>query len=95
MDPLQKIFGGGKFDAFVLKMNPGGTALTYATYLGGGGNEGGYGIAVDGSGNAYVTGYTDSPDFPKRKPLRNSSRRDSRGFRDAFVTKIADRGASR
>lgn len=93
VDPLQKTFGGGKFDAFVLKMNPGGTALTYSTYLGGSGTEGGYGIAVDGSGNAYVTGYTESPDFPIRRPLRNSPK--ASPGRDAFVTKIADRGVSR
>ena len=48
--------------AFVAKVNANGTALLYSTYLGGRGP--GNGIAVDGSGNAYVTGYTNSSDFP-------------------------------
>jgi hypothetical protein len=95
VDPLQKNFGGGKYDAFVLKLNPSGSAPVYSTYLGGSGDEGGYGIAVDSAGNAYVTGYTDSPDFPTRKPLRNGAPKDSGGYRDAFITKISDKGASR
>ncbi len=59
---------GGFTDAFVTKLNAAGSALVYSTYLGGsgGGDYGdtGNGIAVDSSGNAYVTGYTDSTDFP-------------------------------
>ena len=51
-------------DAFVTKLNPTGTALVYSTYLGGTDSDIGYGIAVDTDGNAYVTGETDSIDFP-------------------------------
>ncbi|MCB1795750.1 MAG: SBBP repeat-containing protein, partial [Candidatus Competibacteraceae bacterium] len=47
---------GGSWDAFVAKLNANGTALVYATYLGGSGDDGGKGIAVDGAGHAYVTG---------------------------------------
>jgi uncharacterized protein (TIGR03437 family) len=50
--------------AFVAKLNPGATKLAYATYLGGSVSDQAYGIAVDGSGNAYVAGETTSPDFP-------------------------------
>jgi hypothetical protein len=50
-------------DVFVTKLNAAGTALVYSTYIGGSGSEGGRGIAVDGSGNAYVTGLTTSPDY--------------------------------
>ena len=64
---FQTNFGGGtQFggDAFVAKIDPTGTNLVYLTYLGGSGLDGAVGIAVDGTGSAYVTGYTDSTNFP-------------------------------
>src|SRR2546426_11221415 len=61
---FQTSFGGGFSDAFVVKLNPLGT-IVYSSYLGGsGGDEFGRAIAVDGSGNAYVVGKTNSTDFP-------------------------------
>jgi hypothetical protein len=63
----QTIYGGGSEDAFVTKLNSTGSGLVYSTYLGGGGgfgNDEGRGIAVDPAGNAYVTGNTNSPNFP-------------------------------
>ena len=55
----------GNGDAFVTKLNPAGSApLVYSTYLGGSGFDYGNGIAVDAAGNAYVTGYTGSTNFP-------------------------------
>jgi uncharacterized protein (TIGR03437 family) len=51
-------------DAFVAHLNATGTALLYSTYLGGGANDLGYALTVDSSGIIYVTGETDSPDFP-------------------------------
>src|SRR5262249_17913657 len=54
--------GGGQ-DAFVAKLNAAGTALVYSTYLGGSGSDLAYGIALDSSGNVYVTGNTQSSDF--------------------------------
>ena len=54
----------GYDDAFVVKLNTAGTALLYATFLDGSNNANGNDIAVDGAGQAYITGYTDSPDFP-------------------------------
>jgi len=51
-------------DAFVAKLDPNGANLLYGSYLGGSGDDGAYGIAVDSSGNAYVTGATVSPNFP-------------------------------
>ena len=56
-------YNGGR-DAFVARVNPSGTALVYAGFLGGSGWDEGHGIAVDSSGNAYVTGETESSDFP-------------------------------
>ena len=51
-------------DAFVAKLNPAFTELIYLSYLGGSANDAGTAIAVDSLGNAYVTGFTDSTDFP-------------------------------
>lgn len=50
--------------AFVVKLNPTGSALVYSTYLGGSSLDAGFGITVDTSGSAYVIGYTYSSDFP-------------------------------
>src|SRR5207302_2790391 len=55
-------YGGGD-DVFVTKLNAMGTALVYSTYLGGSGNDDALGIALDGSGNTYVTGSTSSSNF--------------------------------
>lgn len=93
-NPLQKAFGGGDFDAFVVMLDASLSKLRYSTYLGGSGNDGGYAVAVDNKGNAYVTGFASSPDFPLQNPLRNSIQRPSRGVRHAFVTKIAAEVAS-
>jgi hypothetical protein len=79
---------GGDYDAFVSKINSAGTAVIYSSYLGGtGGNEYGQGITVDASGNAYVTGGTDSANFPG---IGGSSIQSSYGggTRDAFLIKI-------
>ena len=68
MNPIQGALAGGYGNAFVTKINAAGNALVYSTYLGGSGGDYGNGIAVDGSGNAYVTGYTVSTDFPTQEP---------------------------
>ena len=85
--PLQPATGGG-FDAFVTKLNAAGSALVYSTYLGGSSVEGGFGIAVDGSGNAYVTGSTSSADFPTASPIQPTIGGVIGGDIDAFVTKL-------
>jgi hypothetical protein len=63
VDALQSSLNGVR-DAFEAKLNAAGTALIYSTYLGGCDLEYGYGIAVDATGDAYVTGRTFSPSFP-------------------------------
>ncbi|MGH9769874.1 MAG: SBBP repeat-containing protein, partial [Blastocatellia bacterium] len=60
----QPIYDLGHADAFVAKLNAAGSAFVYATYLGGKDNDKAAGLALDAAGNAYVTGSTDSPDFP-------------------------------
>jgi photosystem II stability/assembly factor-like uncharacterized protein len=69
---FQTDFGGGLFggDAFVTKINPKGTALVYSTFLGGTEADIGYGIALDSAGNAYVTGATQSSNYPTAGPLQ-------------------------
>jgi len=84
--PLQAANGGGTYDAFVSKLNAAGSALTYSTYLGGSNSDSGRDIAVDGSGNAYVTGRTESPNFPTAGPLQAAKA----GYADAFVAKIGE-----
>jgi len=87
-NPLQATLGGSS-DAFVAKLNPAGSALVYSTYLGGSGQEFGQGIAVDGSGNVYITGLTHSLDFPMANPLQATFGGAVGGGRDAFVAKIS------
>jgi len=75
---------GGSYDAFVAKMNPLGSGLLYSTYLGGSGDEEGEAIAVDAIGNAYITGYTSSTNFPTVNPIQAANA----GGLDVFVTKM-------
>jgi len=86
---FQSTIRGGTWDAAVVKLNATGTAAVYATFLGGTGNEQSTAIAVDGAGNAYVTGYTTSSDFP----TLNAYQPALRGTQDAFVTKFSSTGA--
>lgn len=88
--PFQAVNAGGGGDTFVTKLNAAGNALVYSTYLGGSSAEYGIGIAVDGSGNAYVTGATLSGDFPTVNPFQAAH---SPGSFDAFVTKLSAAGA--
>jgi hypothetical protein len=90
--PIQSRFGGGSQDAFVAKLNAAGSALVYSTYLGGSGNDYALGIAVDAAGNAYVTGFTNSPDLPLAgNPLQS---RYAGGVQDAFVAKLNATGSA-
>jgi len=81
----------GSSDAFVTKLNAAGSALVYSTYLGGSDSDSGVGIAVDASGNAYVTGGTTSPDFPT---TAGSFQGAYGGNSDAFVTKLNPTGSA-
>jgi hypothetical protein len=76
----------GDRDVFVVKVNAGGTGLAYATFLGGSDWDWGYAIAVDGVGNAYVTGWTESYDFPTTTEAYNVDY--NGGSCDAFVVKL-------
>jgi hypothetical protein len=87
--------GDGFGDAFVFKLNPAGSALIYSTYLGGSELDTGIDIAVDSAGNAYVTGYTTSTNFPTANAFQGTyGNPDSFGFGDAFVTKFNPAGSA-
>ena len=79
-------------DAFVTKLNQLGSARVYATYLGGAAGEDGQGIAVDAAGNAYVTGLTNSTDFPTSTDAFDRSF--NGGSRDVFVTQVNAAGTA-
>ena len=95
VNPFQPgLAGSGHADLFVAKLDTQGSMLLYSTYLGGSNEEGfafisGYefagGIAVDSSGQAHVTGFTLSADFPTANALQPAF---GGGFSDAFVTKL-------
>jgi hypothetical protein len=94
-DALQKAKGGGAHnpydDAFMSKLNPTGSALRYSTYLGGSGDDVGYGIAVDGSGDAFVTGATYSSDFPTTPGAPQTT---PGGYDDGFVSEVNPLGSA-
>jgi hypothetical protein len=79
----------GVANAYVAKLNPTGNALAYSTYLGGSGDDSALAIAVDSSGNAYVTGLTQSADFPTLESVQQAS---GGGGQDAFVSKLDSNG---
>jgi hypothetical protein len=78
-------------DAFVAKLNPTGAALAYSTFLGGGGSDTGYAIAVNAAGDAYVTGETYFSDFPTTPGAFDTSNNSSD---DAFVVRLNPQGSA-
>jgi hypothetical protein len=88
-------------DAFLAELNAAGSALVYSTYLGGSDAEVAGGVAVDPAGNAYVTGYTSSTNYPTTNALvfhlagtTNNVLNRWAGNHDAFVTKVSPGGSS-
>lgn len=87
-------YNGGSQDIFVAKLNPTGTSLLYAGYIGGSGYDSGVSIAVDNAGNAFVAGVTSSTDFPVIVGPDLTFNSPADGTRDAFVTKINSAGTA-
>lgn len=81
----------GEANPFVTEVGPTGTNLVYSSYLGGSDFDLGYAIAVDATGNAYVTGSTTSPDFPTTNAFQSVLRS---GSGNAFVTKVGGLGSA-
>jgi hypothetical protein len=86
----------GPDDTFVMKLNAAGTSRLYSTYLGGSGGEDPFGLAVDSAGNAYVTGLTESTDFPVTPGAFQTTTGNRGGLAttDAFVTKLNPTGTA-
>jgi hypothetical protein len=89
----------GHGDVLIAKFNNQLTATNYITYLGGSAYEAALGLAVDGAGNAYVTGYTASTNFPTRFPMQtNIAGKVVPGFpappADVFITKLDASGSN-
>jgi len=81
-------------NTFVTKLNPSGAALVYSTYLGGHGDDQALGIAIDGAGNAYVTGYAFSTDFPTTPGAFQTVNHTTASSVNAFVTKLNATGTA-
>jgi len=80
----------GSTDVYVTKVNATGNGLVYSTFLGSSSQDVGVGIDIDGSGNAYVTGYTSSSGFPTLNAFDSSIN----GGSDVFVTKVNSAGSA-
>lgn len=96
VQPLQPYYGGGWDDGFVLKFNPWTNRMIYSTFLGGIRRDEGWGIAVDESGNVYITGRTSSPNFPSVHPWQpfygdERAENSEEGY-DAFIAKMNAQG---
>jgi photosystem II stability/assembly factor-like uncharacterized protein len=78
-------------EAFVTKLNATGSALLYSTFLGGNGNDAGYGLKLDASGNAFILGTTEARDFPTQNALYGSF---LGGSSDAFLAKLNATGTT-
>jgi hypothetical protein len=94
-NPDQPAYGGGLYDVFVTKFDPTGSTLVYSTYLGGMNDEKAFAIAVDSAGSAYITGFTQSPNFPTTptafQPVSSTGILPTNSS-DAFVTKLSPSG---
>jgi hypothetical protein len=92
---LQTSYGGGYDDVFVEKLNPSGTAVQYATYLGSTHEDYAYGLDVDGAGNAYITGTTNAPSGAGAFPTTAGAYQTGYGggYFDGFVAKLNPSGS--
>lgn len=92
---FDRSYNGGDLDVFVVKLSSSGTALEYSTYIGGEASDSARGLAVTPSGNACVTGWTESRLFPTPNAIQADKAPPFTGpdARDAFVTKLNRMGS--
>jgi len=89
--PTEKALQGklmGYEDAFIAKLGKKGNKLIFSTYLGGDHKDRGQGLVVDKKGNIYVSGVSQSQDFPLKNPLQDKNN----GYADFFIVKIKSSG---
>ena len=91
LDPTYNGFGPPTTDVYVVRFQPGGGGVVYATYLGGSGSEKALGVEIDANGRATVVGATGSSNFPTTPGAYKTS---LGGGNDAFVSRLAPDGAS-
>ncbi|HEX3745090.1 MAG TPA: SBBP repeat-containing protein, partial [Bryobacteraceae bacterium] len=96
--PLAGAFQGrlhGASDAFAAKLTPDGAALVYSTYLGGSGDEAAVSLAIDRRGRVFISGHTNSPDFPTQGPVQGECRKESNGAcsEDGFLLVLNTAGS--
>jgi type II secretory pathway pseudopilin PulG len=89
-NPYQAGYGGGSYDVFVSALSSTGLALSYSTYLGGSGRDEGYGISLGTDGRTYITGFTESSDFPMENPYQAGWGEST----DVFVTALSSTGSA-
>lgn len=82
---LQKIFGGGTYDAFVTQLSADGSGVVASTYLGGAGSDAANGVALDANGSVFLTGSSSSTNFPLKGAFQSSLR----GPSGVFVAKLS------
>ncbi len=90
LNPVQARYAGGSDDVFISKLNRDGSALIYSTYIGGSEYDQARSLALDSNGSVYVTGRTDSTDYPVVNPIIPAYA----GEQDGFVTKLSPDGSS-
>jgi len=88
---FQPTGGGGDYDAFLMRLDPTGQNLIYATYLGGSGDDEAWSVKIDATGNTYLTGDTTSNDFPATTGVYRTT---NSGATDGFIAKF-DNGGNR
>jgi Beta-propeller repeat len=86
---VQPAYGTGSTDAFVFKLDPTANQIVYSTFIGGSGTDEAHSIAVDAGGNAYITGFTQSNDFP----VVNAIQKTRAGQQEAYVLKLNSSGS--
>ncbi|MDY6851608.1 MAG: SBBP repeat-containing protein [Thermodesulfobacteriota bacterium] len=89
VNPYQASYNNNR-DSFVFRLSPDGSSLVYSTYLGGSSDDRGYAMAVGSDGSAYITGWTQSDDFPTENPYQAARA----GSYEGFVTRLAPSGSS-